>query len=181
MAVSPSIFLVRTFCPTDCQDASDILIYGQLAETDHSCPTSSTSSDSPSVLQLRAARIITQPPLQQARPPRPDDPVPRFPPTVVHTKKRRVEESPSTRLKRRKEEAVLQNARNVMTRMPSADMIWNADETLPEDVFKVPPPPVSKGKGKALDIVKELEKANKAVSRVPSLFFPACLPRPDCM
>ena len=70
-----------------------------------------------------------------------------------------------------------------MIRMPSADMIWNADrpetlsqaETLPDDVFKVPPPPVSKGKGKALDIVKELEKANKAVSHVPSLFFPCLL------
>ena len=170
---------MRTLCPADCQDASDILIYGQLVETDHYYPTPSTSLDSLSVLQLRAARIITQPPVQQPRPPRPDDPVPRFPPAVVNTKKRRVEESPSTRLKRRKEEAVLQNARNVMTRMPSANMIRSADrpkmlsqtKTLPDDVFKVPPPPVSKGKGKALDIARELEKANKAVSCAPLLPF----------
>ena len=178
---------LRTFCPADCQDASDILIYGQLVETDHSYPTSSTSLDGLSVLQLRAARVITQPPVQQPRPPRPDDPVPRFPPVVMHTKKRRVEESPSTRLKRRKHEAVLQNARNVMTRMPSADMMMgDADrpkmlshaKTLPDDVFKVPPPPVSKGKGKALDIARELEKANKAVSRAPFHSIPTYLSRP---
>lgn len=177
---------MQTFCPADCQDASDILIYGQLVETNHPHPSSSTSLNGLSVLQLRAARIITQPPVQQPRPPRPDDPVPRFPPAVVHTKKRRVEESPSTRIKRRKEEAVLQNARNVMTRMPSVDMMRNADrpkmlsqvKTVPDDVFKVPPPPVSKGKGKALDIVKELEKANKAVSRAPFLSSPAYLSRP---
>ncbi len=98
----------------------------------------------------------------------------------MNTKKRRIEESPSTRLKRRKEEAVLQNARNVMTRMPSADVIRimdrtkipSQDNTLPDDVFKVPPPPVSKGKGKTLDIAKELEKANKAVSH-------ACFPPPS--
>ena len=80
---------------------------------------------------------------------------------------------------------MLQNARNVMTRMPSADMIGNADrpkmlsqtKTLPDDVFKVPPPPASKGKGKALDIAKELEKANKAVSRV-FLSFHTYLSRP---
>lgn len=90
----------------------------------------------------------------------------------MSTKRRRVEESPSTRLKRRKDEAVLQNARNVMTCMPSAGVIRNANrpqmlsqaETFQDDVFKVPPPPVLKGKGKALDIAKELEKANKAVS-----------------
>ena len=183
---SLSVFLTRTFCLVDCQDASDILIYGQLVEIDHSYPTSSTSSDSLSVLQLRAARIITQPPVQQPRPPRPDDPVPRFPPAVLHTKRRRVEESPSTRLKRRKEEAVLQNARNVMTRMPSADVIRIADrpkmlsqaKTLPDDVFRVPPTPVPKGKGKALDIAKELEKANKAVSRPLFLSFPTHLSRP---
>jgi hypothetical protein len=170
--LSLNVALLRTFCPTDCQDASDILIYGQLVETYHSYLTSSTSQDITPVLQLRAARIITQPSLQQPRP-RPDDPVPRFPPTLMNTKRRRVEESPSTRLKRRKEEAVLQNARNVMTRMPSADVIRNVDgtkmpwqdKTLTDDVFKVPPPPGLKGKGKALDIAKELEKANKAVSR----------------
>ena len=175
------------FCPADCQDASDILIYGQIVETDHSCPTSSTSLDGLSVLQLRAACIITQPPVQQPRPPRPDDPVPRFPPAVVHTKKRRVEESPSTRLKRRKEEAILQNARKVMTRMPSPDMMRNVDrpkmlmqaKTLPDDIFKIPPPPVLKGKGKALDIAKELEKANKAVSRAFFLSVSTCLSRPD--
>lgn len=32
-----------------------------------------------------------------------------------------------------------------------------------DDVFKVPPLPDQKGKGKAPDIAKELEKANKAV------------------
>ena len=60
-----------------------------------------------------------------------------------------------------------------MTRMPSTDMMRNVDRPkmlsqarfLPDDVFKVPPPPASKGKGKGLDIAKELEKANKAVSR----------------
>jgi hypothetical protein len=176
---------MRTFCPADCQDASDILIYGQLVETDHSHLTPSTS-ESLSALQLRAARVITQPPVQQPRPPRPDDPVPRFPPVVVQTKKRRIEESPSTRLKRRKDEAVLQNARNVMRRMPSADMMGNADrpkilsqaKTLPDDVFKVPPPPVSKGKGKALDIAKELEKANKSVNCALFLSIPTYLSRP---
>jgi hypothetical protein len=90
------------------------------------------------------------------------------------TKKRRAEESPSTRLKRRKEEAVLQNARDVMRRIPSVDVIGNANrpkalsraKTAPQDddVFKVPPLPDLKGKGKVLDITKELEKANKAVS-----------------
>ena len=95
------------------------------------------------------------------------------------TKKRRVEESPSTRLKRRKEEAVLQNARDVMTRMPSADMIGNVTrhkmlsqaKTSQNDVFKVPPPPDMKGKGRALDIAKELEKANKAVSHACPFSF----------
>ena len=167
-------------CPADCKDASDILIYGQLLEADHSDPTSSTSPDSLSVLQLRAAHILTPPPLQQPRLPRPDDPVPRFPPLLVRAKKRRAEESPSTRLKRRKDEAVLQNARNVMTCMPSADVILNASrpqmlsraKTLPDDVFKVPPPPVLKGKGKTSDIARELEKANKAVSRTRFLSFP---------
>ncbi len=103
----------------------------------------------------------------------------------MHTKRRRVEESPSTRLKRRKEEAVLQNARNVMTRIPSAAVIRNAErpkmlsqaKTLSDDVFKVPPTPVSKGKGKALDIAKELEKANKAVSRASFPFLPTYLSR----
>jgi len=151
------------------QDASDILIYGQLLKTQQFDPSSSTSLDTTPgpVLQLRAARIFTVPPSQQPRPPRPDDPVPRFPPTLVCTKKRRAEESPSTRLKRRKEEAVLQKARDVMTRMPSADVIGSANrpkvfsraKTVQEDVFKVPPPPDLK----ALDISKELEKANKAV------------------
>jgi hypothetical protein len=97
----------------------------------------------------------------------------------VCTKKRRAEESPSTRLKRRKEEAVLQKARDVMTRMPSADVIGSANrpkvlsraKTVQEDVFKVPPLPDLKGKDKALDIAKELEKANKAVSRARFLPF----------
>lgn len=73
-----------------------------------------------------------------------------------------------------------------MTRMPSADMMWNAEKpkmlsqakTLSDDIFKVPPPPVSKGKGKALDIAKELEKANKAVSCALFLSFPTYLSRP---
>ena len=171
---------MRTLCPADCKDASDILIYGQLLETDHSDPTSSTSADALPVLQLRAAHILTPPPLQKQRLPRPDDPVPRFPPLLMRTKKRRAEESPSTRLKRRKEEAVLQNARNVMTCMPSADVALKANrpqmlsraKTLPDDVFKVPHPPVLKGKGKGVDIAKELEKANKAVSRARFLYFP---------
>lgn len=120
------------------------------------------------MLQLRAARICALPPV---RPPRPDDPSPRFPP-LLHTRKRRTEESPSTQLKRRKEEAVLQNARDVMTRMPSAEAIGNASrpkllsrtKTVQDDVFKVPPLPEPKGKGKVVDIARELEKANKAVS-----------------
>jgi hypothetical protein len=45
-------------------------------------------------------------------------------------------------------------------------------KTLEDDVFKVPPPPVLKGKGKAVDIAKELEKANKAVSRAHVFSFP---------
>jgi len=36
-------------------------------------------------------------------------------------------------------------------------------KTMQDDVFKVPSLPDPKGKGKALDIAKELEKANKAV------------------
>ncbi|KAI0002280.1 hypothetical protein BJV74DRAFT_818321 [Russula compacta] len=152
----------------NCQDVSDILIYGQLLEPDHSSPSSSTSPDTLPILQLRAARILTVPPSQQPRPPRPDDPVPRFPPALMCTKRRRAEESPSTRLKRRKEEAVLRNARDVMTRMPSADVIGNPKmlsqaKNSQDDVFKVPSPPDMKGKGKGLDIAKELEKANKAV------------------
>jgi hypothetical protein len=70
-----------------------------------------------------------------------------------------------------------------MTCMPSADVILNASrpqmlsraKTLPDDVFKVPPPPVLKGKGKTSDIAKELEKANKAVSRTRFLSFPTYL------
>lgn len=70
-----------------------------------------------------------------------------------------------------------------MTCMPSADVILNASrpqmlsraKTLPDDVFKVPPPPVLKGKGKALDIAKELEKANKAVSSARFFYFPTYL------
>jgi len=177
--------LVQTLGPTDCQDASDILIYGRLLEKDHSSPSSSKSQHTPSMLQLRAARILTAPPIKQTRPPRPDDPVPRFPPTLMCTKKRRAEESPSTRLKRRKEEAVLQNARDVMRRIPSADVIGNLNipellsqaQTTQDDVFKVPPLPDLKGKGKALDIAKELEKANKAVSHARYLSF-SHLPSP---
>jgi hypothetical protein len=111
----------------DSQDASDILIYGQLLETDHPIPSSSASPDILPMLHLHAARIYVVPPVQQPRPPRPDDPSPRFPPALVHTRKRHTEESPSTQLKRRKEEAVPQNARNVMARMPSADVIGNAN------------------------------------------------------
>jgi hypothetical protein len=96
----------------------------------------------------------------------------------MHARKRHAEESPSTRLKRRKEEAVLQNARDVMTRIPSADAIGNANrtkllsraKTVQDDVFKVPPLPELKGKGKVVDIARELEKANKAVSRGARLF-----------
>jgi hypothetical protein len=163
----------------DSQDASDILIYGHLLEKDHSTPSSSASPDMLPMLQLRAARIYVVPPVQQPRPPRPDDPSPRFPPALVHTRKRHAEESPSTQLKRRKEEAVLQNARDVMTRMPSADVIRNADrpklllraKTVQDDVFKVPPLPELKGKGKAVDVARELEKANKAVSRAHFFLF----------
>jgi hypothetical protein len=98
---------------------------------------------------------------------------------LMCTKKRRAEESPSTRLKRRKEEAVLQNARDVMRRIPSADVIGNAKrpkalsqaQTVPQDdVFKAPLLPDLKGKGKVLDIAKELEKANKGVSHHARFF-----------
>ncbi|KAH9965441.1 hypothetical protein BC827DRAFT_1184678 [Russula dissimulans] len=155
----------------DCQDASDILIYGQLSDIDLSSLSSETSLDTLSILQLRAARILSAPPSQQSRAPRPDDPVPRFPPIRTSTKRCRVEESPSTRLKRRKEEAVLLNARDVMTRLPSTDVIRNANrprvllqmKSMQDEVFKVPPVPDLKGKCKAPDIAKELEKANKAV------------------
>lgn len=130
------------------------------------------------VIQLHAARVCIVPPVQQPRLPRPDDPSPRFPPPLMHARKRHAEESPSTRLKRRKEEAVLQNARDVMTRIPSADAIGNANrtkllsraKTVQDDVFKVPPLPEQKGKGKVVDIARELEKANKAVSRGARLF-----------
>ena len=40
-----------------------------------------------------------------------------------------------------------------------------------DDVFKVPPLPDLKGKAKAPDIAKELEKANKAVCHAHFLFF----------
>ncbi|KAI9508395.1 hypothetical protein F5148DRAFT_1197031 [Russula earlei] len=154
----------------DCQDASDILIYGQLVDIDPASASPATPDALP-ILQLRAAPILVVPPSQQSRPPRPDDPVPRFPPTFMSTKRRRVEESSSTRLKRRKEEAVLLNARDVMTRMPSADVNRNANrpgvlsqmKSVQDDVFKVPSLPYPKGKCKAPDIAKELERANKAV------------------
>ena len=63
-----------------------------------------------------------------------------------------------------------------MTRIPSADAMGKAyrPKVLSEeqdDVFKVPPLPDLKGKGKAPDIAKELEKANKAVCHTfPFLF-----------
>jgi hypothetical protein len=153
-----------------------MLIYGQLLETDHSAPSSSASPDVLPMLQLHAARIYVVPPVQQPRLPRPDDPSPRFPPALVHARKRHAEDSPSTQLKRRKEEAVIQNARDVMTRIPSADIIGNANrpklfsraKTVQDGVFKVPSLPELKGKGKVVDIAKELEKANKAVSHISS-------------
>ncbi|KAI0302290.1 hypothetical protein B0F90DRAFT_1667516 [Multifurca ochricompacta] len=155
----------------DSQDASDILIYGQLPEADHFTRSSSASPNKLPTLELRAARILVVPAVLQPRPPRPDDPSPRFPPVLVYTKKRRAEESPSTKLKRRKDEAVLQNARDVMTRMPSADVIGGTNrpklfsraKTVQDDVFKVPSLPDLKGKDKVSDISKELEKANKTV------------------
>ncbi len=92
----------------------------------------------------------------------------------MYARKRHAEDSPSVRLKRRKEDVVQQNARDVLTRIPSAGVIGNTNrpkllsraKTVQDDVFKVPSLPDPKGKGKALDnIAKELEKANKAVSR----------------
>lgn len=65
-----------------------------------------------------------------------------------------------------------------MTRIPSADAMGKAyrPKVLSEeqdDVFKVPPLPDQKGKGKAPDIAKELEKANKAVCHASlSSFLP---------
>jgi hypothetical protein len=68
-----------------------------------------------------------------------------------------------------------------MRRIPSADVIGNASrpkalsqaKAAPQDddVFKVPPLPDLKGKGKVLDIAKELEKANKAVGHHARFFF----------
>ena len=160
----------KTIVHADSQGASDILIYGQLLEADNFTPSSSTAPHSLPILQLRAARILTVPHKQQPRPPRPDDPAPRFPITQMYAKKRHAEDSPSARLKRRKEDTTLQNA---LTRVPSAGVIGNTNKpkmlsrakTVQDDVFKVPSLPDPKGKGKALDIAKELEKANKAVSR----------------
>ncbi|KAF8262201.1 hypothetical protein EI94DRAFT_719554 [Lactarius quietus] len=130
---------------SDSQGASDVLIYGQL-------------------LELRAARILSVPAVQQPRPPRPDDPSPRFPPTQIYAKRRHAEDSPSARLKRRKEDV---NTRDILTRIPSAGVarpkMLSRAKTMQDDVFKVPSLPDPKGKGKALDIAKELEKANKAV------------------
>ena len=154
----------RAFAHTDSQGASDVLIYGQLLDVDNSAPSSSTSPNKLPTLHLRAARILPVPPVQQPRPPRPDDPSPRFPPTQVYARKRHAEDSPSARLKRRKEDA---NARDVLTRVPSAGTskpkLLSRSKTVQDDVFKVPSLPDPKGKGKALDIAKELEKANKAV------------------
>ncbi|KAH9006263.1 hypothetical protein EDB86DRAFT_2872764 [Lactarius hatsudake] len=153
------------------QGASDVLIYGQLLEADVFAPSSSTSHHMLPTLQLRAARILTVPPKQQPRPPRPDDPSPRFPPTQMHARKRHADDSPSARLKRRKEDVTQQNARDGLTRIPSAGVIGNINKpkllsrakTVQDDVFKVPSLPDPKGKGKPFDIAKELEKANKAV------------------
>ena len=164
----------QTIAHTDCQGASDVLIYGQLLEADNLAPSSSTSPNTLPILQLRAARILSVPREQkQPRPPRPDDPSPRFPPTQMYARKRHAEDSPSARLKRRKEDVIQQNARDVLTRIPSAGVTGNNSrpkllpraKTVQDDVFKVPSLPDPKGKGKALDIAKELEKANKAVSR----------------
>ena len=142
---------------------------------DSSVPSSSASPHTLPVLQLRAARILPVPPVQQPRPPRPDDPSPRFPPTQMYVKRRHAEDSPSARLKRRKEDV---NTRDILTRIPSAGVTGNTSrpkllsraKTVQDDVFKVPSLPDPKGKGKALDIAKELEKANKAVSRTTRLF-----------
>ncbi|KAH9072755.1 hypothetical protein EDB83DRAFT_2358925 [Lactarius deliciosus] len=156
---------------TDSQGASDVLIYGQLLEADVFAPSSSTSLHMLPTLQLRAARILAVPPKQQPRPPRPDDPSPRFPPTQMHARKRHADDSPSARLKRRKADVMQQNARDGLTRIPSAGVIGNTNrpkllsraKTVQDDVFKVPSLPDPKGKGKGFDIAKELEKANKAV------------------
>ena len=133
---------------------------------DNSAPSSSTSPNKLPTLQLRAARILSVPHGQQPRPPRPDDPSPRFPPTQVYARKRHAEDSPSARLKRRKEDG---NTRDVLTRVSSAGTsrpkLLSRSKTVQDDVFKVPSLPDPKGKGKGLDIAKELEKANKAVRR----------------
>jgi hypothetical protein len=146
-------------------------------EADKFAPSSSISPHTLPILQLRAARILTVPPKQQPRPPRPDDPAPRFPLTQMYAKKRHAEDSPSVRLKRRKEDVILQNT---LTRVPSIGVIGNSNKskmlsrakTVQDDVFKVPSLPDTKGKGKALDITKELEKANKAVSRAHFVLVP---------
>jgi hypothetical protein len=90
----------------------------------------------------------------------------------MYAKRRHAEDSPSARLKRRKEDV---NTRDVLTRIPSAGVtcrpkLLSRAKTVQDDVFKVPSLPDPKGKGKALDIAKELEKANKAVSRTTHLF-----------
>lgn len=81
---------------------------------------------------------------------------------------------------------MLLKARDVMTRMPSADAIRNTNrprvlsqtKSTQDDVFKVPSVPDLKGKCKAPDIAKELEKANKAVSPARD-FFPSSPTDPD--
>ncbi|KAI0262205.1 hypothetical protein BC834DRAFT_402266 [Gloeopeniophorella convolvens] len=159
----------------DSQDASDVLIYGKLTEGDPSAPSTSASPNALPVLQLRAARILTAPPAKQSRLPRPDDPSPRFPPTLKQNKKRQAEESPSTQLKRRKADAVLQNARDVMTRMPSIEMIGGGlrpkplarTKTVQDDVFKVPPLPDAKGKSKARISPKSWKRRTRQWSNAP--------------
>jgi len=67
-----------------------------------------------------------------------------------------------------------------MTRVPSVGIngsnkpkLLSRAKTAQDDVFKVPSLPDSKGKGKALDIAKELEKANKAVG-LPRFLLISC-------
>lgn len=104
------------------------MIYGQLLPdtSDDSLP--STSSSPPQSLHILAARILTKQPPPVVRPPRPDDPTPRKPPTQLSASKRKRElsgvnlefGSSAKRAKGKSEEEdeQVRMARDVMFNMP---------------------------------------------------------------
>lgn len=133
-------------------ETTDFLIYGQLLPDPSQDHLPSTSSVPPQSLHILAARILSKPPPPVVRPPRPDDPTPRKPPTQISTSKRKRElsgmnldfGSSAKRAKAKNEEdEQVRMARDVMFNMPKPGALGKEVRMGGKDdaLFKVPEVP----------------------------------------